>query len=160
MAEDEAATEKSIINPKYKDKYKGPKDWFSTLCDAECTSVVTREVKEKDEHGIVTTKTVDTKKRILSLDALFDFAAANAIDARMLYGHQVDRPGAPGRLRMTVGNMLRRAARQRHGLYDLGGNWRAAPADWLGDAVKTHNPDGTTIAKAKASDETEAQEAA
>ena len=56
--------------------------------------------------------------------------------------------------RMNIGNMLRSSAKKRGGLY-VGGKWRQAPADFLGEGwLPTEERDGTKIArKAKAATE-------
>lgn len=143
------AQDKSIISEKYRERYKPDnRDWLGSFIDEGCTNPVTKEREVKDDEGNVTgTETVTLKKRTLDIDALFDLAEANAIPAREKYGDQVDRKNAAGRLRMTIGNMLRAAARKRHGLYDTSGKWVKAPAEFIGDAEKTENKDGSKIAK-------------
>lgn len=156
----QAQTErKSIIGSKYAGKYK-EKDWLGTFIDANATDVVTREKKNivKDEATGVETisvETIETKKRSLNLDNLFALSKANAIDTTDMEA-QRDRPNAPGRIRMTLGNSLRAAAKHRHGLFNLAGEWVEAPAEWLGEAVKTQNPDGSKIVVAKVDAGTEA----
>lgn len=155
---------KSIIGAKYQDRYK-EKDWLGNFIDSNATDPVTREkkTKVKDEAGVetVTTETVETGKRKLNLDNFFALADANLIDTASMR-EQRDRPNAPGRIRMTLGNSLRAAARHRHGLFDVAGVWVEAPADWLGDAVRIQHPDGSKIVVANVAtpDATSADEAA
>lgn len=98
----------NIIDPKYKGRYRGASDWVGSLIEDECLINVAEEGK-KDKFQI-------------DLDALFELAEANGVDCGE-YKKQTDRPGAPGRLRMTVGNALRSRARKRHGLYRRSGKW-------------------------------------
>lgn len=147
MTEEVATTEaKSIVDPKYADRYKDrPKDWVANLIDAEATVPVTKVVKTKDEDGTETEEVVETGKRTLDLDRLFDLARANGVDVTNLEASR-DTQGAPGRARMTVANSLRAAARKRHGLNDANGNWHDADADFIGDHALTQNRDGSKIA--------------
>ncbi len=137
----------SIIGDKYKNKYKDNKDWLSTLLDANATDAVTKVVTTKVEGEADKTETVDTGKRLVNLEKLFALAKANGIDTAK-YEEQADRKNAPGRLRMTIGNMLRAAARKRHGLYIVGQNgteWVEADAAFVGDTTATHDRAGFKI---------------
>ena len=134
----------SIIDPKYRAKYKTAIDWCSAFIDGLVKTPVTKEKTTTAEDGTKTTETVTTKETRVDLDALFSLAKANSIDVAK-YEAQRDQKNAPGRLRMTIGNMLRSAAKNRHGLYNIEGVWTDAPADFIGDGVKTHNPDGSKI---------------
>lgn len=148
---DEVATEKpapkSIIPARYLGRYKD-KDWLGEFIDAQATTAVTKDkkttVKADDGTDTTTTETVETGKRKLDIDKLTALAKANHVDTSKLEA-QSERPNFAGRARMTWGNSLRAAAKHRHGLYDLEGNWIEAPAAFLGEAAKTQNPDGTKI---------------
>ena len=174
----EATTEtKSIIDPKYAAAYKDkPKDWLSTFVDENATDEATKEkktkVEETDENGDVVNdkdgnpvmvdgpvETVKTGKRSVNLDKLFALAKANHIDTAK-YEEQADRPNAPGRLRMTIGNMLRARAKARHGLFDVEGEWHEASEEFLDGAERTQERDGTKIAKAKPAEAEASEEAA
>ena len=85
---------KNFIDPKYAHRYRGSSDWVGAMISEHCTS---------KEDG-----TID-------LDILFKFAERNGIDTAKFRG-QTGAPNAPGRLRMTIGNMLRARALRRHGL--------------------------------------------
>lgn len=146
--------DKSIINEKYRDRYKPEnRDWLAKFIDDQCTSPVTKEKTVKDEDGNETTEVVELKRRVLDLEALFDLAEANHIPAREKYADQADRKNAPGRLRMTIGNMLRAAARKRGGLFDNDGEWNEAGDGFEVNDPLTENPDGTRIAAAKVEEE-------
>lgn len=142
---------KSIINPKYVGKYK-EQDWLGGFISGQVTEAQTKEkqIKDKDEDGneTVRVETVELKKRSLNLDKLFDLCKVNNIDTAAMEA-QRDRKNAPGRIRMTLGNSLRAAAKHRHGLFDIDGNWIEADAEFLGDSVKTQHPDGSKIVVAK-----------
>lgn len=150
----------SIIDPKYRGRAKVA-DWLSLFVDNIVTKPVTKEktVKSKDEDGneVVSTETVTLARRQLDLDALFALAQSNSIDTAKME-EQRDRPNAPGRIRMTLGNSLRAAAKHRHGLFDLEGNWHEADAEFVGDAPKTQNPDGSKIVTAKPAEEAPAEQ--
>ncbi len=150
-ATDEKAVPKSIIPEKYRGKYKGAEDWIKTFIDGLTKTVpmkdkVTKETIDGEE--ITKTVSVAAGKAKLDLDKLFALTDANGIDSKEMQA-QRDRKNAPGRIRMTLGNSLRAEAKHRHGLYDLTGNWHDAPADFLGDAPKTKNQDGSKIVVAK-----------
>lgn len=144
-----AENDKSIIDPKYRDKYKGASDWLKEFVDGQVNVAVTKEKTTTDEEGNKTVEVVETSQTRIDMDKLFDLAAANGIDARGRYGDQVERKNAPGRLRMTIGNMLRAAARKRHGLYGVDGEWVEASSEFVAGHEKTQNPDGSKIAKEK-----------
>lgn len=145
----------SIIDSKYRGKYRGNGDWLTNFVDSAVKKIVTKEVTTTAEDGTKTTSIVDTKNTRIDMDALFGLAKANNLDVAK-YDEQRDRPNAPGRLRMTIGNMLRSAAKKRHGLFGLDGVWNEADSAFIDGAEKTHNQDGSKIAKVKAEAEAEA----
>jgi hypothetical protein len=147
-------TTKSIIDPKYKGKKAD--DWVTGFIDEHVRVPIMRAVDLKDEEGnVVGSEEVDTGKSFVDLDKLFELATINALDASK-FEAQRDRPNAPGRIRMSVGNMLRAAAKRRHGLKGLDGKFVTAPGDFVGDAPLKENPDGTKIAR-KASEDADAE---
>jgi hypothetical protein len=155
---DAPATKKSIIPEKYQGKYKGAEDWLSTFIDGQVKVVPMKDkttTETIDGEEVTKTISVAAGKAKLDLDKLFALTDANGIDSKEMQA-QRDRKNAPGRIRMTLGNALRAAAKHRHGLNTIDGTWTEAPAEFVGDAPKTHNPDGSKIAVAKASAETEA----
>lgn len=114
----------SIVDKKYAEKYKSKeKDWLSKFIDSQ---VITEDSKK-----------INTEK-------LLDLARANGIDVKDWEGQEGG--SVPGRMRMTLGNMLRAAARKRHGLNDVESKWHDADAEFIGDVKKVQNPDGTKIA--------------
>lgn len=151
-ANEAPAKGKSIVDPKYRDKYKNaPKDFVALGLDTHASA--TKEVKSKVVvNGEITdqetTKTVVTG---VDVDKLFAVAKENNLDVAK-YENQRDGHGFPGRFRMTVANMLRAAAKQRHGL-TFGGVWTPAPAEWLTEKeapdAPTHTKAGEKIAKPK-----------
>ncbi len=146
----------TIMPEKFRDKnYKGAQDWVKSFIDGAVLVAVTKEVTTKNEDGTETTETVDTNKTSIDMDKLFALAEANSFDVEKYKG-DVEKKNAPGRLRMSIGNMLRAAARKRHGLYTIEGEWTDAPADFIGDAELKEHRDGTKIAKAKPEPEAEA----
>lgn len=155
---DAPAAKKSIIPEKYQGKYKGAEDWLATFIDGQVKTVPMKDktiTETVDGEEITKTISVAAGKAKLDLDKLFALTDANGIDSKEMQA-QRDRKNAPGRIRMTLGNALRAAAKHRHGLNTIDGTWTDAPADFIGDAVKTHNPDGSKIVVAKASAEPEA----
>jgi hypothetical protein len=137
---------KSIIDPKYRGQIAA--DWLTAFIDGQVREPVMKTVKVKDEDGKVTgEEQVPSAKSTVNLDKLFALSEANGVDTVKMRD-QMDRPNAPGRIRMTLGNSLRAAAKRRHGLYNIDGDWTAAPADFLGDAPLKENPDGSKIAAA------------
>lgn len=146
----------SIVDPKYRTKYKTAIDWLASFVDGQVKTAVTKEKVNTAEDGTKTTETITTKETRVDLDALFTLARVNGLDVSK-YEAQREQKNAPGRLRMTIGNMLRSAALKRHGLYNVEGDWNDAPAEFVGDKVKTHNRDGSKI-KVEKPAETKAEE--
>jgi len=147
----------SIIDDKYKGKVAN--DWLTSIINNKCTAKVTKTVTKKDPEGNETTEEVTLKKTRVDIDALFALARENNINVDK-FEEQRDRPNAPGRIRMTVGNMLRAAAKKRHGLF-VDGEWTAAPSDFHNEGEPTENQQGHKIVKAKPkAEETENAEAA
>lgn len=143
----EATTEtKSIINAKYKDRYKEP-DWLGEVINDHCTKTHTVEVSLKDKDGKLTGKT-ETKavKDGIDVEALNELATANGIDPAPYSAMNV------GQQRMNIGNRLRSLTLKRHGLY-VDGKWVLADTAWLkakgAPDAPTHDRDGTAFAKAK-----------
>ena len=120
----------SMIPEGYKGKYKGASDWLGEFIDDICVD---------DKDG-------------LNLDRLLDLAAKNGADVDKFRG-DVGKKNAPGRLRMTIGNMLRSRARKRHGLFNLNGDWVEATDEFIEDRPLVETRDGEKIKEEK---ETEA----
>lgn len=138
----------SIIDEKYRDRYREP-DWVGQMINKDATETIMKTVKVKDEEGNVTgEEEVPTKKSKLDLDKLFKICEVNKIDYAK-FDEQRDNPNAPGRIRMSVGNMLRAAARRRGGLYDINGDWQLAPAELMDGKEPTETPDGEKIKKSE-----------
>jgi hypothetical protein len=157
------STVKSIVNPKYKDAYKDPakKDWLAKFLDDNASLTRDKKITEGDGDGKVT-KTVQVPDGV-DTDALFAIAKKNGIDTAK-YEAQAGSHGFAGRIRMTIGNMLRRVAKQRHGIMNAGGAFVSAPRDFLdkvdaGDKP-THNQDGSKIVAPKAAEPEAAKEPA
>ena len=153
----EAPAKKSIIPPKYQGKYKGAEDWLSEFIDGQAKVVPMKDKTVTDGEGddaVTNVISVAAGKAKLDLDKLFALTDANGVDSKEMQA-QRDRKNAPGRIRMTLGNALRAAAKHRHGLNTIDGTWTEAPAAFIGDSPKTQNPDGSMIVVAKPSAETE-----
>jgi hypothetical protein len=165
----------TIIDDKYKNRYTADrKDWLSKFIDDQVVDskmkTVTEQVAATNADGTPklddagnpvmesVSKEVPSKSTSINMDRLFDLAEANGIDARKRYGDQAERKNAPGRLRMTIGNMLRAAARRRHGLNNIDGTFVEADAAFVGDTTKTENPDGSRIQAAAKTDGPNGQE--
>lgn len=134
----------SIVDPKYRVK-KEP-DFVAKLIADNATKFKTVTKKVKVEGSDETTETSEEKPDGVDVDKLFNLAKVNNIDVAK-FDAQRDAHGFAGRFRMTLSNMLRAAAKQRHGLYDASGEFQAAPAEFL-EAQKapeapTHDRDGT-----------------
>lgn len=134
----------SIIDEKYKGKYKGASDWAGLQLEEQCY--------DAQEKG----------PAIPNLNKMIKLAKANKMDKDKLAEMEA-RSGAAnaiGNIRMAIGNMLRAAAKRRFGLYDLAGEWVKAPKDFLVDGdgqpleKATEDHDGNKVdkpaAKAKA----------
>lgn len=153
-----ASTNKSIIDAKYRNKYKNRKEWLSDLLKANAS--LSHEIPAKlavGEEGKEGYKAATPARTVVDgvdVDALFKIGAENGLDLAK-YEAQKGGHGFPGRFRMTVGNMLRSVAKQRHGI-TIGGEWQEAPEEWRKNVgapeAPTHNKDGSKIAVAKAAD--------
>lgn len=147
-----ASAPKSIVNPKYRNKYKGAeKDWLAKFMDEQASK--TRDVKvtkpnptNPDEKITVT----ETRPDGVDVDKIFTLAAKNGLDVKK-YEAQRETNGFPGRFRMTVRNMLQKVAKQRHGVFNTGGTFCSAPAEFLtkvgAPEAPTHTQAGEKIAK-------------
>lgn len=149
-AKAETTVAKSIINPKYRDAYKGKeKDWLAKLIDTHAggTKTVTKKVPDGDGTKNVTSTVPDG----VDVDKLHKLAEDNGLDIATLKG-QSDTHGYPGRARMTIRNMLQTVAKQRHGLH-AGGKFVAADPDFLtaknAPETPSHKPNGDKIVAAK-----------
>lgn len=151
-----AATEaKSIVSAKYRNKYKGAtRDWLAQYLFDNATKTkdvtVTKPSADNPDEKVTT-----TEKRPDGIDTgvLLTLCDANGGQkvTDKLRGHESDH-GFAGRCRMTIGNVLRRVAGERHGIVGVDGNFVPAPTAFLtqiGAGEKpTHNPDGSKIAVA------------
>ena len=141
----------SIIDDKYKGK--GPtQDFVSGLINKAAARTKTVEQKVAIE-GTDKVKTVKVDKPDgIDIDALFELAAQNSLDVAKFEPQRATKNFA-GRFRMTLANMLRAAARKRHGLFDVKGKWNNAPAEFLAAAgiaegdKPTHDRKGVAVAK-------------
>lgn len=147
-------TSKSIVDPKYRNKYKNRSEWMADLLKANCS--VTKTIAavpakgEEGKEGYVAAKPERTVVEGVDVEKCFAVARENGLNVDK-YEAQRDGHGFPGRFRMTVGNMLRATAKARHGV-KINGTWHDAPAEWLtaneAPAEATHDHDGVKIAKA------------
>lgn len=139
-ANTEKAPSKSIVDPKYRNKYKGEdaKDWLSHFIDNQC--------RVKSEDG---------KSSLFDVERLFSLALANGSKSEDIAKSKTQ-SGTRGwvpRMRMTYGNSLRAAAKKRFGLYDLGGEFQNVDDGFkekFNLTSPTHSPDGTKIKALKA----------
>lgn len=148
-AEEAAPKGKSIVDAKYRDRYK-EQDWLGKFILSEVG--VTKEVSKKVPDGDGT-KTVTSKVAGgVDVDKLFTLAEKNHLDVSK-FNTQRDSHGFGGRFRMTVRNMLQTVVKQRHGVYNVGGTFVKADAEWLtaksAPEAPTHNKDGSRIAVKK-----------
>lgn len=129
---------RSIVDPKYRDRYKGKeKDFVGKFID---------------EQTMV--NSADGKSKMPSLQKLFELALANGADSKKIdnYRLQDDSHGFGGRMRMTIGNILRAVAKQRHGLIDLSNTFHPIDESFKsthGLTSPTHSPGGEKISKVK-----------
>jgi hypothetical protein len=120
-----AAKGKSIVDPKYRNKYKATdKDWLAKFLDEQATKTRDKKVTEGDGEKQVT-KTVKVPDGV-DVDALFTLAAKNHLDVKKFEAQRTSH-GFGGRFRMTVRNMLQTVIKQRHGVFNTGGTFLTAP---------------------------------
>lgn len=150
-----APASKSIVDPKYRKKAT-EQDWVGKLIAESATKMKdkTTKVPVEGSDPPTTTDVITQVPDGVDVDGLFKLAGANSLEVSK-FEAQREHPGFPGRFRMTVANMLRAAARNRHGIFNLAGEWQDAPADWLATTnprppgEPTHNKDGSKIVKPK-----------
>jgi hypothetical protein len=164
-----AAAAKSIVDAKYRDRYKEP-DWLGKLLadHATATKKVQKTEVDPENPDAKVTKTVDVPDGV-NVDALFKIAKMNGLtDKVSKFEAQRDGHGFGGRFRMTVRNLLQARIKRAHGLFLPGDGgkpeWVSADKAWLsakGAPDKpTHNQDGSKIAPPKAAAKEEAAPAA
>jgi len=155
----EGTTQKSIVDPKYRNKYATP-DWLGALIAGAVQPMVDK-VKTIVDGETKSTKTVKVPGEV-DVDALFALAKENGLDVAK-YESAARGHGFGGRMRMTIRNMLQATAKQRHGVH-VNGKFKEAPAEWLAEKkapeAPTHKKDGTKIVVAKPAKEKPAKDAA
>ena len=174
----ETKVSKSIISPERRATMVGASDFAGHMLEANAlvrgvgakpaVEAVEGVAEVKDEDGNVIVEAVAevkgkaaTKgKDVWDLDKMFLLAEQNGIDTLSKTFVGLRETGNIGRARMTIGNMLRAAARKRHGLYDNEGNWVEAPLEARNEGEPTQGRDGSKIVKAKAEPTTEDAEPA
>jgi hypothetical protein len=150
-------------------------DWINRIFaefatdTSDAVEAVAAVAEVKNEAGDVTQEAVPAIRgkagtTKINADAVEALAVANAVTIKE-GGYPND-----GMLRMNVGNMLRAAARKRHGLNLPTEDGLAtsksdyvfveAPDDFTVNDEKTHNADGSKIAKAKPAEAPTADETA
>lgn len=172
--EDTEVKTKSIVDPSRRADMKGARDWVGELMEsnalakgvgAKAAVKAVEGVEEaRDADGNIVREAVAevkgkpaTKgKDVWDLDKMFLLAERNGIDTTHATFTGIKDTGNVGRGRMTISNMLRARAKKRHGLFDASGEWIDAPADFLGDAERVEERDGTKIPKVKPAKETDA----
>ena len=127
-------------------KFSSAGDWINQLMDKHYTTEIPGTPAEKDADGKVT-KRATKGKREFDIEGATAWAEENGLTVKTYPN--------PGMYRMNIGNMLRAAAKRRHGLM-RDGKFRKAPDDFPVNEEKTEKPDGTKIAKAKPKKEAEA----
>ena len=162
-----APAAKSIVNPKYRDKYKGAaKDWLSQYLTDNCskTKSVTKTIPNPENPDEKITKT-ETRADGVDVDKLLELGRKNG-EAKVVERLEpaIGSHGFAGRARMTLRNSLQRVVKERHGLIGLDGTFVAASPEFLkqigaGDS-RTHNDDGSKIAVSAAATATLAPEEA
>lgn len=134
----------NMMDEKYRGRYKGGSDWIGKVINDQC--VVT------DDEG---------KNPKLDLDKLFALAEVNGLSVEN-HRATADQTNAPGRLRMTIGNMLRGKAKKRHGLYAIDKTELVPDSDFAVNPERSEDLDGNeleTESKRKKREEKEAKAA-
>lgn len=157
---------KSIVDPKYRDRYKTP-DWLAEQIGSVASTKKTvkrSETKEVDGEATKVTKEVEVDGPI-NVDALFALAEENGLGERVKkYNDQKEAHGFPGRFRMTLRNMLQARVKKAHGMY-VNGKWVKADPEWLAakgapaEPTLTRAGEKIAVKKAKAEEKAEAVEA-
>ncbi len=147
--------DKSIVNPKYRDKYK-EQDWLGTLIGTQIAK--TKVVEKMEGEGDKAKKVKVTVPDGIDSDILLSLGDLNGVPTEGLKA-QVGSHGFVGRARMTIRNALQARIKQRHGLFvpasnKSGKSWVEADADWLkakgAPEAPSHDRGGEKFAVAKA----------
>ena len=140
----------SIVDPKYHRKmWAGANDFVTELFREHCSGTKTVKVWQKDENG--NTIKDDNGKAVyateersmgVDVDKIFMLCRVNNIDVDK-FERQKGSHGFAGRFRMTASNMIRHAAKKRHGIYVIQDDrkiWIAAPPEWLAEKNAPSEP--------------------
>lgn len=154
---------KSIIDPKYRLKYKTPDFLAQLLLDNTSkektipANAASAQVGEIGKEGYKPAKEAKPERVVkdgVDIDKLFALASENGLGARIeKFKAQVGGHGFEGRIRMTIRNMLQPVVKQRHGLI-VNGTFVSAPDDFLRKIgvlegqLPTHDKNGVKLAKA------------
>ena len=160
--ENEEKKSSSIIPSKYRDRPKTD-DWLTDFMESQCTNVEEKTFPEKkDKEGNIKEAARTEEVRVFDLEKIYALALANGVPQAKIDNYRANSrgPSDVGRMRMTVGNMLRARGRRRHGLNDLEGNFVEADEAFVAGHSKTENPDGTKIKREEATEQTQSTEAA
>lgn len=127
----------SIVDEDYRMRYRGKGDWFKQFIDAHCYNPVMKRVEVTLSDGTVEMQDQPTKRRVFDPNALFDMAVENGIpeDRLTRFKEIVGQVTSEGRIRMSVGNMLRAATRKNGGL-TFRGTFYEADEDFLNKPVR------------------------
>lgn len=168
-----APAAKSIIDPKYRLKYKTPDFLAQLLLDNTSkektipAQVASAQVGEIGKEGYKPAKEAKPERVVkdgVDIDKLFALASENGLGARVeKFKAQVGGHGFEGRIRMTIRNMLQPVVKQRHGLI-VNGTFVSAPDDFLRKIgvlegqLPTHDQNGVKLVKQAAANTAPATE--
>lgn len=127
----------SIVDEDYRVRYRGKGDWFKQLVDETCYETKTIEVEHVETDGTITREQVESKRKTFSVDRMFTVALENGVPEERLEKFRaiVGQRASEGRIRMSVGNMLRTVAR-KNGSLTVDGVVHNAPEEFVNKPVR------------------------
>lgn len=107
----------TIVDPSYRARYVGRGDWVKQQIDDYCYQSKTSTVGVTQPDGSIRYEIHKSKRKYFYPDLLFDMAEENGIEGvRENWVAVLEKKNGEGRVRMSVGNMIRAAARRNKGL--------------------------------------------
>ena len=104
-------------------------DWLKGQIDAHCLEPRFKDKKVKLEDGTEGTERVQLKSTTFNFDKFMSLAAENGVEVTNKHHNWMTERNGPGRVRMTLGNMLRKNVKDR-GTLLVDGEVVEAPPDY------------------------------
>ena len=107
----------TIVDPSYRARYVGRGDWVKQQIDEYCYKPKTTTIGVTQPDGSIQYEVKESKRKYFRPDLLFAMAEENGIEGvQDNWSDVLEKKNGEGRVRMSVGNMIRAAARRNKGL--------------------------------------------